>query len=148
MNNLEQNKKTEFDEIDSLEIERISKSVDPNSPEAQKCKKILELDKSIRFAGICSVDGDILAAEYKKGVSPLFNSMELEFSILTSTIRTIEKNMLGTKLGQMFYSITAYENVKRATFTLDDGGFLLVSFERSGNEREIVDKVLYDIGLK
>ena len=56
--------------------------------------------------------------------------------------------MLGAKLGQMFYSITAYENVKRATFTLDNGSFLLVSFERSGNEREIVDKVLYDVGLK
>ena len=80
--------------------------------------------------------------------SPLFNSLELEFSIMSSTIRTIEKNMLGAKLGQMFYSITAYENVKRATFTLDNGSFLLVSFERSGNEREIVDKVLYDVGLK
>ena len=146
-NQSEQNQKKEFDDLDSLEIENVSKSPNPESPEAQKCKKILTLDKSIRFAGICSNEGKILAAEYKKGISPLFNSLELEFSATKSAIRAIERNMLGAKLGQMFYSVTAYENVKRATFTLDDCGFLLVSFERIGNERDIVNKVLYDVGL-
>lgn len=139
----EENSKKEFEEIG--EIDKRPESL--RTPEVIKCRKILDIDKSIRFAGICSADGKIMAAEYKSGISPLFNSMELEFAATKAAIRALERNITGMKLGQMFYSITAYENVKRATFTLDNDGFLLVSFERNGDEKMIIDKVIYDIGL-
>jgi len=50
------------------------------------------------------------------------------------------------KLGQLMYSIMAYENLKRATFALDDG-VLLVSFDKSGDENKIINKIIYDVGL-
>lgn len=143
----EKGSKKDVNEVGEIGLEQVSKSPEPSSPEALKCKKILKVDKAIRFAGICSSDGKILAAEYKRGINPLFNNMDLEFSVTRAAIKALERNMTGTKLGQMFYSITAYENVKRATFTLDDGGFLLVSFERNGNESDIIKKVIYDVGL-
>ena len=118
-----------------------------NLLESQKCKDILKIDPSIRFAGICSSKGILLASEYKQGINPLFTNEDLEFSAMQSAVRAFERSMMGTKLGKTFYSITAYENVKRATFSLDNGGFLLVSFETRGNEHDIMKKVIYDVGL-
>ena len=50
------------------------------------------------------------------------------------------------KLGRLMYSVMAYENLKRATFALDDD-ILLVSFGRSGDENKIINKIIYDVGL-
>ena len=50
------------------------------------------------------------------------------------------------KLGQLMYSVMAYENLKRATFALDND-ILLISFDKSGDENEIINKVIYDVGL-
>ena len=136
----EEDIKNEFAQIGKEKLEE-------ETSESIKCKKIIELDPSIRFAGICSAKGNLLAAEYKSGVTPLFNNVDLEFSATQSAIRALERNMMGVKLGKMFYSVTAYENVKRATFSLDNGGFLLVSFETRGNEHDIIKKVIYDVGL-
>ena len=138
-----------FTEDDSSkELAEMNKEkLPPDTPESVKCKKILELDPSIRFAGICSPKGNLLAAEYQDGLNPLFNKIDLEFSATQSAIRAMERNMMGAKLGKMYYSVTAYENMKRATFTLDNDAFLLVSFERKGNEHEIINKIIYDVGL-
>ena len=136
----EENLENEFAQLGKEKLQQ-------TTAEALKCKKILELDPSIRFAGICSSKGELLSAEYKSGISPLFNNIDLEFSATQSAIRALERNMMGAKLGKMFYSVTAYENVKRATFSLDNGGFLLVSFERRGNEHDIIKKIIYDVGL-
>ena len=50
------------------------------------------------------------------------------------------------KLGQLMYSMMAYENLKRATFALDDD-VLLVSFDKSGDENKIINKIIYEVGL-
>ena len=116
------------------------------SLEAIKCKKILELDQSIRFAGMCTPDGKLLAAEYREQVDPLLTYRELEFSAISSTIRALERNMMTeVKLGRVVYSVSAYENVKRATFSLDVDKFLLVSFERNASDDYIVGKIMAKI---
>ena len=136
------------DDDSTKELAEVNKGkLPPETPESIKCKKILELDPSIRFAGICSPKGNLLASEYKDGLNPLFTNVDLEFSAAQSVIRAMERNMMGAKLGKMYYSVTAYENMKRATFTLDNDAFLLVSFERGGNEHDIINKIIYDVGL-
>ena len=58
----------------------------------------------------------------------------------------MENNPGKENLGQLMYSVMAYENLKRATFALDDG-ILLISFDKSGDENKIIDKIIYDVGL-
>jgi len=117
------------------------------TPEAIKCKRILEVDKSIRYAGICTSDGTLVASEYKKEITPLINGTELEFAVKLSAIRAMERDILSAKLGRPMYSIASYENVKRATISLDKGMFLLVSFERNADDALIINKVMNELNI-
>jgi hypothetical protein len=117
------------------------------TPEVIKCKKILEADKSIRYAGICTSDGTLVASEYKKEITPLINGAELDFAVKLSAIRAMERNILSDKLGSPMYSIASYENVKRATISLDKGMFLLVSFERNADDALIINKVMNEMNI-
>lgn len=65
--------------------------------EAIKCKRVLELDKSIRYAGMCASDGTLVASEYKKEITPLIDETELEFAAKLSAIRAMERDVLSTK---------------------------------------------------
>lgn len=136
----EESKKREFDEIDKVENKFSSFSND------DKCKKILEIDDSIKFAGISSNNGQILAAQYKPGYAPFFDDENTEFLVSKQILSAMENTHGKEKLGQLMYSVMAYENLKRATFSLDDG-ILLISFDKSGDENEIIHKIIYDIGL-
>jgi len=118
-----------------------------STQEAIKCKRILELDKSIRYAGMCASDGTLVASEYKKEITPLINGTELEFAAKISAIRAMERDVLSTRLGKPMYSIASYENVKRATISLDKGMFLLVSFERNADDALIINKVMNELNI-
>jgi len=134
------------DDNSFTEAGKVKSEITSISLEAIKCKEILELDESIRFAGMCTPDGKLLAAEYKDQVDPLLTYRELEFSAVSSTIRALERNMMTeVKLGRVIYSVSAYENVKRATFSLDVDKFLLVSFERNASDDFIVGKIMAKI---
>ena len=150
-NQNESNGKLDYKIADSGSAEHTSVNFETESlsPETIKCKKILELDHSIRYAGICSADGKIVASEYKKDITPLLNDTELQFSAINSTVKAIEREMmLGSKLGKVNYSVSAYDNVKRATFALDDGMYLLVSFELDAIDNMIVNKVMKEMNLR
>ena len=127
------------------EIEKVDNKFSTVSNE-DKCKKILEIDDTIRFAGISTSDGQILAAQYKPGHSPFFDEIKTEFSVSKQILLAMENTQGKEKLGQLRYSIMAYDNLKRATFALDDG-ILLISFDKSGDENEIINKIIYDVGL-
>lgn len=136
----EESSKREFDEIDTIDRKFSSVSNE------EKCKKILEIDDAIKFVGIISKNGPILAAQYKPGTAPFFDDTNTEFSISKQVLSSMENTQGKEKLGQLMYCVMAYENLKRATFSLDDG-ILLVSFEKSGDENEIINKIIYDVGL-
>ena len=136
----EESSKREFEEIDDVD------NTFSLASNVEKCKKILDIDDTIKFAGITTDDGQILAAELKPGVAPFFDDIDTEFSTLKQILMAMRNIPGKEKLGQLMYSVMAYENLKRATFALDDG-ILLISFGKSGNENEIIDKIIYDVGL-
>lgn len=136
----EESTKREFDEIDTVE-----KKISLISDE-EKCKKILDVNDAIKFVGITTKDGRILAAQYKPGTAPFFDDINTEFLVSKQILLAMENNPGKENLGQLMYSVMAYENLKRATFALDDG-ILLISFDKSGDENEIVNKIIYDVGL-
>jgi len=136
----EESPKREFVDINVVE-NKFSSALNQD-----KCKKILEIDDTIRFAGIATSDGQILAAKYKPGASPFFDDTDTEFLVSKQILLAMENSQGKVKLGKLMYSMMAYENFKRATFALDDG-ILLISFDKSGDENEIINKIFYDVGL-
>jgi len=136
----EESSKREFDDINAVENKFSSVSNE------NKCKKILEIDDTIRFAGIATNDGQILAAEYKPGATPFFDDINTEFLVSKQILLAMENSQGKEKLGKLMYSMMAYENFKRATFALDND-ILLISFDKSGDEHEIINKIIYDVGL-
>ena len=67
--------KREFEEIDTVDNKFSTASNE------DKCKKILEIDDTIKFAGIFTRDGQILAVQYKSGSTPFFDDINTEFSV-------------------------------------------------------------------
>src|SRR3989344_8387093 len=67
-----------------------------STQEAIKCKRILELDKSIRYAGMCASDGTLVASEYKKEITPLINGTELGLKTCKNIIEQHKGKMAFT----------------------------------------------------
>lgn len=99
------------------------------------CVQILDLDRSIRFAGFCNKMGTIVGAKYKKGITPLLTERESNLSFMDSTLRMTTRNDTQPKLGKPVYSLTVYQNVRRATIFLDNKEcpILMVSFDNIDN---------------
>jgi hypothetical protein len=111
----------------------------------QICLHVLDIDKSIRFSGIASLEGKILAAEYRPDVQSLLTLQESELSIMQSLMRMSIRKTLEGKLGKTVYATAVYQKVKRATISLFNEGeksdsFLMVSFETQGDHELIINE--------
>ncbi|AFU57712.1 MAG: hypothetical protein QXX64_05260 [Nitrososphaera sp.] len=106
------------------------------------------MDTKIRFAGIASLDGKILAAEYRQDIiiqKPLLTLQESELSMMQSLMRMSIRRTLEGKLGRTVYATAVYEKVKRATIPLfneeeKNDSYLMVSFEREANHEAIINE--------
>lgn len=112
------------------------------------CRQVLNLDLSIRFAGISTSNGKILATLYREGVQPLLSPQESELAIMQSVIRMGIRRTFEQKLGKTIYAMAVYEKVKRATISLFSGeegidkyndSYLIVSFEKEANAESIIN---------
>ena len=103
---------------------------------------IFEISDSIRFVGVCSKDGQLLDAKYRTGTTPLLTDSGLQFSVMKTAIRSTTRDEYNEGMGKPIYSVTAYENIKRATIPFGRDLLLLVSFEKDLNESTIMKKIL------
>ena len=111
--------------------------------EQDLCKHILELDKTIRFVGIASIEGKLIAQEYRVGLESLLTKEESELSVMQSIIRMGTRKVLEEKVGKTIYAFALYEKVKRATIPLGDANILMVSFDIEANHESIIlNKIL------
>jgi hypothetical protein len=109
------------------------------------CRQILSLDGSVRFAGFANMQGKLVAAEYRKGTTPLLTKEESELSVTQSILRMGTRSTLEAKLGRTIFAFAMYEKVKRATIPVRDAGkhILMVSFDVDcDHERIILQKIL------
>lgn len=112
---------------------------------AELCNAILELDQGIRFAGIATRFGKVVASIYRQGLDPLLTRQESELSVTQSIIRMGTRQTLEQKLGKTVYAFAMYEKIKRATIPMrdSDNHILMVSFEnKSDHERLILEKII------
>ena len=123
---------------------RYSSSV-PYTYAKQICNQILELDISIRFAGIANNMGTLIAYRLRKGLVPLLDEGELQNSIMKTVLRMKTREDYESKLGDVIYTFALYKRVKRASIPLDhpDLAVLTMSFDMAADQDSIImDKIL------
>ena len=106
------------------------------------CNSVLSLDDGIRFVGVCSQNGLLLDFSYRDEINPLLTTDGLKLSIQNTILKHNIRMQESEQMGQPVYSVTSYQNVKRATILLDEKLLLLVSFESKKNEHHIIQKIL------
>jgi hypothetical protein len=112
----------------------------PSSLFEDVCQSIIDLDKTIRFAGIANMRRTIISAKYRAGLVPLLTQEETIESVEHSVLRMSTRRLMEAKLGKTIYSITLYEKVKRTVIPIGkDGDFILmVSFDNEADHDSII----------
>jgi hypothetical protein len=115
-------------------------------PEEERiCDEIVELDASIRFAGIANKMGKMVAAKFKPGVQALLTKEEIEDNIIKAVLRMKTREDYEQKLGKTIYTFALYDKVKRASIALDQKNYslLMVSFDVAAEHESIIlNKIL------
>jgi len=109
------------------------------------CQLILGADESIRFVGIATLTGAILAVKYRANLIPLLTREETASSIKYSVWRVASRRVLEEKLGKTLYVVATYEKVKRATIPVGQDGqtILTISFDSESDAESIIhNKIL------
>ncbi len=109
------------------------------------CQLILGMDESIRFVGIATLTGAILAMKYRANLIPLLTQEETASSIKHSIWRMESRRELEEKLGKTLYVIATYEKLKRATIPVGQEGqsILIISFDNGSDAESIIrNKIL------
>ena len=104
------------------------------------CQNIIDLDKTVRFAGITNMRRTIVSSKYRAGLVPLLTQQETIESVEQSVLRMSTRRLMEAKLGKILYSITFYEKVKRAVLPIGKNGdfILIVSFDNEANHDSII----------
>src|ERR687896_1991195 len=117
-----------------------SSSSTPYSYAKEICNQVLQLDKSIRFAGIANNMGTLIAYKLRKGIVPMLNEEELQNNIMKTVLRMKTREDYESKLGDVIYTFALYKRVKRATIPLDhpDLAVLTMSFDMAADQDTIL----------
>lgn len=104
-------------------------------------KKVLNLNKSIRWVGIANQHGRIIKETYREGLTPLLTSEEnLEYAANTIA-RHKERIKYEPKIGKLEYTLVKYERVNRIMIPLNNNNnYLLFSLD--------VEEIDYDNIIK
>ncbi|HKG70761.1 MAG TPA: hypothetical protein VKA87_02625 [Nitrososphaeraceae archaeon] len=122
-----------------------SSSGSPPSIFEEFCQLILEADESIRFVGIATLTGAILAMKYRANLIPLLTQEETASAVKYSVWRVESRRVLEEKIGRTLYVIATYEKVKRATIPMGQEGqsILIISFDKESDADSIIrNKIL------
>jgi hypothetical protein len=122
-----------------------SQSGSPHAVFEEFCQLILSVDESIRFVGIATLSGAVLAKKYRSNLMPLLTLEDAASSIKDSIKRMTSRRELEEKLGKTLYVIETYEKIKRATIPVghDGDSFLIISFDNESDSESIIrNKIL------
>jgi hypothetical protein len=106
------------------------------------CKRILDMDNNIRFAGVCDESGEIKYGSQREGVENILSSEETRKSNLQALARWGLRNSLAPKIGKGKYAMAEYEKIKRITIPLPDEHLLLVTTEVKADHGKIINNII------
>ena len=109
------------------------------------CKRILGLDRSVRFAALADHLGSLLTTTYRQGLVPLAEKDETAKFANQAVFMT---GALGvgrnSRIGRMQYVVGRYENLIRATIPVVNGSYdkfyLMLSFDVGSDVVSIIEK--------
>ncbi|HJU14192.1 MAG TPA: DUF6659 family protein [Candidatus Nitrosotalea sp.] len=105
------------------------------------CKKILELDPKIRFAGIINEKGRLFAGGMRDGIRSLEDTKDGEMLYMELVLRTKMRRDYDRVLGPVKFAMSYREKVIIMTFPLNDN-ILLLSVEKGVDFADIPFKVM------
>ena len=88
---------------------------------------LMDFNESIRFAAVCSSQGEILWHSQRKGIRNMVPLAETKKTILRAVNAWQERAKVTGIVGRGLYVIAAYEKIKRITIPLDKGNLLFIS---------------------
>lgn len=102
------------------------------------CKKVIDLDNRIRFAGIADENGELKSKFERKGLKPLLSPEERAQYAITAATRQFTRLRWEYKLGKIQYASSNFEKLRRATIPITDENnilsyVLLLSFDPEMN---------------
>jgi hypothetical protein len=108
------------------------------------CDRIVQLDKSIRFAGLANDEGVLLGVAEREGLKPLLTPEERAQYAITAATRQYTRLRWQYHLGKIHYASSHYSRLTRATIPITDSNntlnyVLLLSFDaKTENIHEII----------
>jgi hypothetical protein len=107
------------------------------------CKRIMDLDKQIRFVGILGKNGDIIWGGLKEGVGGFLTPNEVKMSLHYAAQRWETRKNLSYKIGRPQYSMTVYEKIKQFSIPMTNNDLLLISSEPQIEHEKLLEKILH-----
>lgn len=107
----------------------------------KKCQTILELSKSIRYAGIVNAYGRTLTGIVRPNVKPLLKSEQVknEFFII-STLMTLRRDTVSA-IGKLDYVLLQHQKVSIVIFQKDDLTYYISIDRIEKNMDKIIESI-------
>lgn len=103
------------------------------------CKKILDLDPQIRFAGKI-VNDQLVSSARKDGVIPLLDKQLADLAHHQVLVKAMMDKMFTDKMGKTDWVVESKGKVKLLTIFQEDG-ILILSTEPSSDHHAIIEKI-------
>lgn len=103
------------------------------------CKKILELDPQIRFAGKI-VNDQLVSSARKDGVIPLLDKQLADLAHHQVIVKAMMDKMFTDKMGNTDWIVESKGKVKLLTIFQEDG-ILILSTEPTSDHHGIIEKI-------
>jgi len=108
------------------------------------CNGVIKKDHFIRFAGVSTHFGHLVATAYREGLTPLMTHEETSRYAVQAAIRAATRETFETKIGELLFSISRYGRLVRATIPIKSSGknkfLLLLSFDIDAEADSIINK--------
>lgn len=112
----------------------------------QKCKKLLNFDE-IRFAGLISSMGRLVAGGFKTGITPLEDDADRKKMYMELALRVSLRKDFDYSLGKVKYSASRREKTVMLSFPINSN-VLLVTAEPDVDIDKTANKIVKLLGLK
>lgn len=90
---------------------------------------VLALDKSIRWVGVASSEGELLLVKRRKDLVPLMTHEENQEYTLSAISRHKSRVKFQEKIGKLLYALGKYEKLTRVVAPINDNFYLLITFD-------------------
>jgi len=106
------------------------------------CRKVMALDKKIRFVGIINERGKLLAGGLREGLKSLEDQKDDEMLFMELALRVRMRKEFDKQLGPVKFAMSFREKVIVMSFPLPDSNILYVSADTGLDYGKIPPKIL------